>query len=754
MRFHLLTVVWGPEFTDRFARITLRSLLAPGNLPDLAAAHRVAYAIHTTAADAERLRADPIFQQVAELVEMRVHVFALTQIDPRNPSSHWILWRRGALQLRDSDDVLITVAADHLFSRGTLLHWAELFLSGHLAIFAPGVQVVLETLVEEIDRKFSPLQPLDVPLDTLRGWMFRHLHPVKISMLRGSPRWISHPEEHLRAVRGYGFSQNVLTSHAVAFRPRAVRMNANFCPVEALDRVAFEPCRYLSLEPALKHVSLYLHPWQMDERTLSHFGEWGETFFFEANLIESRATHFYSIATQIPSAERRRAECAGRFFVGQMHASRWLFRLWQSLKDRGRHEAARWLATGHIHARLRRRLALRAPATVFVPAERALARITQGERARLLDRQGRRLIGALRAHVADGRHRLARGQWLVRSGTGPIRTADGSRYSVAAQGAARIIGGPIELDGVAVYIVDRPLTAIDMRPPLASDAWRLLIRRLRLFARRGAGRVKATLLRLLQRNQRLFRLAVGLRDVLDGFTRAGAQAPAPFGGEIGPGLAAYRRALALRVRDAIGQLYAFYQTAVLAGAAVQVPPAARVGLSAIAEDRACDLLAEIVRRSPRFGEAWLELGFSKLEAAEPEAAFQAFQQARLLPPVLKRTRADPDPRVVAALECARQLVGEGRHAEALAVLEAAPAAPPVPWTFHDLRAMLLLQAGRTDEALDNFDRCMSGDHVRESHASLLPRDLAMLESVVVGTDAPFVDLGAASGPKSSTDNAA
>jgi hypothetical protein len=41
MRFHLLTVVWGAEFTDRFAGVTLRSLLALGNLPDLAAAHPV-----------------------------------------------------------------------------------------------------------------------------------------------------------------------------------------------------------------------------------------------------------------------------------------------------------------------------------------------------------------------------------------------------------------------------------------------------------------------------------------------------------------------------------------------------------------------------------------------------------------------------------------------------------------------------------------------------------------------------------------
>jgi hypothetical protein len=38
MRFHLLSVFWGEEFTDLFSRIALRSLLAPGNLPALGSA--------------------------------------------------------------------------------------------------------------------------------------------------------------------------------------------------------------------------------------------------------------------------------------------------------------------------------------------------------------------------------------------------------------------------------------------------------------------------------------------------------------------------------------------------------------------------------------------------------------------------------------------------------------------------------------------------------------------------------------------
>ena len=376
---------------------------------------------------------------------------------------------------------------------GTLLHWADLFLGGKVAMFGSGVQVVAETLEEEIDRAFPPTQPVDLSVEALHDLMFRHLHPVKISMLRGSPRWIAHPEEHLRALQGYGISQNVLTSHAVAFRPRAVRMNKNFCPVEKLDRVAFEPCRYLSLEPALKNLSLYLHPWQMNDRTLSHFGEWAEHFFFAANRLESRTTHAYCISGPIPPTARRRAELSAHFFVGQMHASQQIFRLWRCLHDRGRYSAARWLAAAHMHARLRRRLSVRVPATVFVPAEGVLARLTASEKMDLLAQGGRRLAAAVRAHIAEGHHRLARGDWLAPSAAGTIRAGDGSRYVAAVRGAARIVAGPIHLDGIEIYIIDRPLTPLALNPSTVADATVALARSLRHRASRAKVRTKAAI---------------------------------------------------------------------------------------------------------------------------------------------------------------------------------------------------------------------------------------------------------------------
>jgi tetratricopeptide (TPR) repeat protein len=152
--------------------------------------------------------------------------------------------------------------------------------------------------------------------------------------------------------------------------------------------------------------------------------------------------------------------------------------------------------------------------------------------------------------------------------------------------------------------------------------------------------------------------------------------------------------------------------------------------TAVARDRADQLLAGTTQQLPHFAEAWVELGFARLAAGEPHVASEAFARASTLPPLLERTRSDPDPRMVAAVERARLLAHENRAAEALAVLEAAPSASPVPWTFHDLRAGLLLAAGRTEEALESFERSMRQDHIHPTFAALLPRNLAMLEAIL------------------------
>jgi tetratricopeptide (TPR) repeat protein len=728
MRFHLLSVFWGEEFTDRFARVALRSLLAPGNLPAVASTHRLVHHIHTTAADADRLSANPIFKEAQRYAEYRMHTVSLTETERRNPGSHWILWHRGAAQLDGPDDVLITVAPDHLFSRDTMARWAALFLGGRLAVFCPGVQVVLETLQEEIERSFPAPSPIDVGIDDLHAMMFRHLHPMKVTMLRGSPRCILHPEEHLRPIDGYGFVQNVLGSHAVAFRPRAIRVNRHFCPVEHLDRVAFEPCQYLSLEPALKALSLYLHPWRLDDAALNQFGEWADVYLFDVNLRESRTAHVYALGRSIPLPERRRAELASRSFVAQMHAARGVFKLWRALREAGRSRAALWLAAAHTHARLRRRLAPRLPATIFVPEESVLGRLEAGERARLLASEGRALIALLRAHVAEGRHTLVRGNRLIRADGGAIRMMDGACYSVARDGEVRVTAGPIHVEDMDVYVISRPLVPLPLDFPRVTDV--PLVRWVLDGSAQWLRRSNSGARQLLREFPRLHASVVGLRDAWYSRFGRGAPAAADVMDGSSPALAAYSRALACRTADALRQLYGFYRDTVLAGTGVGVSPEARfIGPDAPGES-ASELLWSAVQSAPRFSEAWLELGFARLDAGHPETAIEAFERASTLPPVLPARPHDPDPRLVAALERARLLISRNQLPDALAALEAVPLVRPVPRTFHAVRARLLLHAGRIDQALQEFSHCMTGYAAFPSFGDLLPRDADALDATL------------------------
>lgn len=722
MRFHLLSVFWGEKFTDRFGRIALRSLLAPGNLPALASAHQVVYHVHTSAADADRLSADPVFKEVRRHVEFRVHRVSLTDTERANPSTHWTLWHRGAAQLKDTEDVLITVAPDHLFARDTIAQWAGLFLEGKLALFCPGVQVVLETLQEEIERAFAVPRPIDVGIEDLHAQMFRHLHPMKITMLRGSPRAIIHPEELLRSIDGHGLVQNVMGSHAVAFRPRAVRVNGHFCPVESLDRVAFEPCRYLSLEPLLKALPLYLQPWRFDDAMLSQYGEWADTYLFEVNLRESRTAHVYALTRSIPEPERRRAVRASRFFASQMHATMRIFRVWRALRETGRSRAALWLAAAHTHGRLRRRLAPRLPATIFVPDERVLRQLEAGDRTRLLASGGRALIDVLRAHVADGRHTIARGDRLEASDGGAIRMMNGSCYSVSRRGEVRVTAGPIRVGEIDVYGINRPLVPFALRFPRITDL--PLVRWAIDGSVQWPRRVSSSVRRRVRGWRRLYTALIGLRDLWYRRFRRGA----PDASIDSAALAAYSRALLYRTAGALRQLYGFYRDTVLAGTGVPVPPEARYTALAATGEHASELLSNAVQSAPRFSEAWLELGFDHLETGNHEAALEAFERASTLPPTLPARPLDPDPRVAAALERARLLMRRNRLPEALAALEAVPLVRRIPRGFHQTRAELLLRAGQIDRALEAFGDCMTGYAVHPSYGDLLPRDAAALDA--------------------------
>lgn len=678
MRLRILTVVWGRPFAERFVQFTLRSLMAPGNVEDLSKRYDVVYEIHAPSDEIEWISSQPIFQDVASKVVIRFHKVTPSDIVAQSAMDHWNVWGRAVARARTDDVYVILVAPDHILARGTFLRWAELFEQGYLAVFCTGFQVVLETVTAELAQRFSERAPIDLAVAGLRSVILRHLHPIMVSMFRNSPRWIAHPEWHLRAAPGQAVMQRVLASHAYAFHPGRLRMTDNFCPLEQFDRVAFEPCCFFGVEPLLKQLGLYLRPWRMDDATLSYYGVWAERFMAQVNLLENKIGYPIPIDGEIADRMQRNLQLSGDFYIGQMTAARAIVRVWRKLHEAGLFRASRWLAAAHLHGRLRRKLPMRGPLTLFVPADEVLERLDAKDALRLLAGHAAGLIDALRAHIASGRYVLAAGDRLSEMHGGDIQTGDGRRYGTSATGEVSVVSGPVRVDDVEIYVIDVALTPLALgakKSRISLSAFKRVSHGRQWVARRG----REKLLRLLSGNRRLYNLALRLRERRSKRRKSGATGSAA----VAPSaLSLYRRALALRGLQAMHDLSGFYSRDVLSGSNLQYAPHTYLGeLGEVHDGDIKGWLLEAVGDAPGFAEAWLELGYLAQEACDAPAALEAFGRACILPPSLPHPVGQPDIRALAATEIAKLLGRLDRTAESLQVLDAAPDQRYAPWAF-------------------------------------------------------------------------
>jgi tetratricopeptide (TPR) repeat protein len=413
-----------------------------------------------------------------------------------------------------------------------------------------------------------------------------------------------------------------------------------------------------------------------------------------------------------------------------MHASRTLYRLWHSLRDAGLFRAAQWLAAGHIFARVRRRLPARRPFTIFVPHDAALVELAPAEAARLLSHGGAGLIAALRAHVAAGHYSPAPGDWLQESDDGLIRMMNGRRYTLGRRGIARIRRGPIRVDGIEIYIIDAPLIVAEMKAKAFGD----LACRVAWNMRRSAKIGRAILIKALRRHPRAFACVRGLRERWGDWRYAVAKSNVS---QSTIGMASNtesdvaeleanilcRRALAARTIAAVQRLYGFYNGVVLAGSGLSCRPAARLAsIPSVDVQTVADWLVRAVEKAPQFAEVWLELGDVRTENGDTEGALAAYDQARTQPSMSVRQLGQSDPRAAAVLAWARLMEIRGRGAQACSGLDAMNLRGPWPWQLHFWRARMLVELGRSEEALDAFERSLEEGAWSGRFDPLLPRN--------------------------------
>lgn len=467
MKIRLVTVVWGREFAEVFLRITLRTLLAEGNCPDLSRKHDVTYTIYTSTDGAALIEATPAFVRLREHMNVRLSIFAAGEIDEDNYGSHGYFWNRELELSRQTSAALFFVIPDVLYAQGTFVRWASRLEAGAGAIFTIGPQVALETIIPELEERFPEESPFSISRDYLHDLLLRHLHPLHAAMRHDSTRRPPHPEYDLRIVPNHGLVIREIVSHPFCVDPKIYNELRHYGPRDHLDTIVCEECLALSVEPLLKRVYSFYRPWPLDEKRLSNLAVWWNHYATEACEYESAVPFDICLSDDVewPHA-RRRAVAGGRFYRSQVVASGRLFSLFAELQKRRLFSAANLIAFAVYVARLRRRVCFREGATILVPSEHALAAAMGRIEALLAAGREQEFIDLIADHVVFSKADADKGgrlRYLMRkndvelaAGEGAVFTARGLPAEPLLRDAQRV-SSPFSVGPFNVMEIDRVL---------------------------------------------------------------------------------------------------------------------------------------------------------------------------------------------------------------------------------------------------------------------------------------------------------
>lgn len=740
MNIRLVTVVWGASFVDIFLRVTVRTLLAEGNMAALAVRHHCKYQIYTTEQDAKTLRSSPHFQELQRIVDTEILTFDHEGFDLSTHATHWHVWRRAYELAKRDREIIFLIIPDAIFAEGTLSRWAELFERGYRAVWTAGPQVVLETGLEEIERRFPQTAAADIRLSVLEihQMMIRHLHPLIAIMMRDSSRWLPHPEAVLREVPGNGLTMRILGSHPFCFDPNYFSVTDAFSPLDRLEAIAFDQARFICLETMTKYSGAYYRPMRMDDTQLSNLGSWIDWFCAPSDMLKSYFSYRFLGHASTDERAFRRAEQALGVYASQFRITGALYRVARAMKDAGCERAAQFLALAHFDGRLRRRWTIKGPITILAPTDAGLDLLSAERREALLQPgHEEALMDAVFAHIVPGTVELAPGDKIRTGSVAEATTGDGSTATFAAAGAdalsAMVISGPIRCDSCTIYVIDRHLlTKVDRPEPrkaapgVLPDRWAPPPLRVGVPSPPSAKKTEEPALPRVPRTPRSILIAVARRlyrpfarvpfiqttvhELHAYYRRKKKEAerpPEPMPIPRPPDDLVGRLAdlQAVRVLTIIAEIMRFYQGKVVT-VAPELPTLAfaeervsRVGLS---DADILKALYRLVEQSPEFADAWLEIAYIHLDRGEFEEACRCADRCVRGALPLPTPPGKPPVAVLALYVRAKALEGLSRWEEAAQAYQDAFRRGGHPGIVRVHFARLLRRLGRHDEALAHF----------------------------------------------------
>jgi 2-polyprenyl-3-methyl-5-hydroxy-6-metoxy-1,4-benzoquinol methylase len=325
--------VWGYTFVRQFLEIGLRTMLAPGNVPALAATLPCRFIILTSVEDEPFLRLHPNFRALSAVceVELRLidHLITGTNYSTTITLAYAETIRSAGPDMLDTCFFLLV--SDYIVADGSFENMLARMMAGTSGIQVGNFQVSLEEALPWLEEQLGATSgPLSLRPRELLRWAFSHLHPATVANTVNYPLSKNvHTNRLFWRVDGETLLGRFYLMHMLCIRPEltdfVVASSCDYsfipemCPSDNVEIVT-DSDEYLVVEmQPREHEASFLRPGRLRARPLARTLSSWTTARHRRNAAHSVLFH----AGEIPQSLVERTEGEAEVFLAAVrHAMR------------------------------------------------------------------------------------------------------------------------------------------------------------------------------------------------------------------------------------------------------------------------------------------------------------------------------------------------------------------------------------------------------------------------------------------------
>src|SRR4051812_4646266 len=312
----LVLPVWGYEYVRQFLECGLPTLLAPGNVPALAAELPCEFILLTSADDEEFLREHSTFKRLSAICHTEIRLIDHFISDGNYSTTITLAYtevvRSTGLEMVDT--CFFFLVSDYIMADGSLLSALKRMQAGASAVLVGNFQVSREDAMPWLLDKLSVAKgSLALPPREMMQWALNHLHPTTLANMINIPfSHNSHTNRVFWRVDGATILGRFYLMHMLCVRPEtnAFIIGAScdysfvpeMCPSGNVD-VITDSDDYLVIEmQPREHEAQFLRPGPLKPRVLSKsLTEW-TTAIHRKNALHSIIFHAADVPPEIAAS--------------------------------------------------------------------------------------------------------------------------------------------------------------------------------------------------------------------------------------------------------------------------------------------------------------------------------------------------------------------------------------------------------------------------------------------------------------------